>query len=166
MLPLHADWHMHSRPHGAEDETNDPDDTPEPDQLDFALVRLAEVAADRPCPGDADEAGRGWCSLNEPVPHHPVGNHVTLVQHPAGAPRQIAFGHILSYGGANLRMRYSANTKKGSSGSPVADSNGQLIALHHAGDPNYAQMADYNQGIPIKLIQDDIAAAGLMGELA
>ncbi|MHA6265138.1 trypsin-like peptidase domain-containing protein [Arenibacterium sp. CAU 1754] len=162
-VPLHDDWHMHSRPHGPADESNNPDDIPDPDQLDFALVHLSEKAADRPRPGQTEP--RGWCALNAPLPEGPVGNHVTLIQHPAGAPRQMSFGHILSYGGAKLRMRYSANTKSGSSGSPVANSKGQLIALHHAGDPNFAQMAKYNQGIPIKLIQDDITAAGLMGAL-
>lgn len=90
---------------------------------------------------------------------------MTLIQHPAGAPRQISFGHVLSYGGANLRLRYSANTKRGSSGSPVLNGRGRLIALHHAGDPNFAQMAKYNQGIPIGLIANDIAVAGLMTEL-
>jgi len=108
---------------------------------------------------------RGWCSLQDAPPDVPVGNHVTLIQYPAGSPRQMSFGHILSYGDAHLRMRYSANTKSGSSGSPVVNSKGHLIALHHAGDPNFAQMAKYNQGIPIKLIQDDITAAGLMGAL-
>jgi hypothetical protein len=163
-VDLHADWHMHSRPHGPADETDDPDDTPDPDQLDFALVRLSQRVSDRPLPG-GDGGPRGWCSLQDTPPDVPVGGHVTLIQHPAGAPRQISFGHVLSYGGANLRLRYSANTKRGSSGSPVLNGRGRLIALHHAGDPNFAQMAKYNQGIPIGLIANDIAVAGLMTEL-
>lgn len=162
-VPLHADWHMHSRPHSPADETDDPDDTPDSDQLDFALVRLSQRVAERPLPGQSTP--RGWSSLQDGPPDLPVGGHVTLIQHPAGAPRQIAFGHVLSYGGAKLRIRYSANTKGGSSGSPVLDGRGKLIALHHAGDPNFAQMAKYNQGVPIRLIADDITAAGLMGTL-
>lgn len=162
-VALNGDWHIHSRPHDPADESNNPNDTPEPDQLDFALVRLAERASERPRPRQAEP--RGWCSLQETPPDMSVGNHVTLTQHPAGAPRHISFGHVLSYGNANLRMRYSANTKSGSSGSPVVNSGGKLIALHHAGDPNFAHMAQYNQGIPIRLIQDDITASGLMGAL-
>lgn len=162
-VPLHANWLMHSRTHGPADESNDPDDTPDPDQLDYALVRLSRSVSDQPRPGQSEP--RGFHSLRDTPADTPVGNHVTLIQHPAGAPRQMSFGHILSYGGANLRMRYSANTKSGSSGSPVANSKGQLIALHHAGDPNFAHMAKYNQGVPIKLIQDDITAAGLMDAL-
>ncbi|MEP2707642.1 MAG: serine protease [Roseibium sp.] len=164
--PLADDWHMHSRPHGLADESDDPDDTPDSDQLDFALVRLSERVADRPRSGAPENTPRGWCSLTEAVPGIPVGNHITLIQHPAGKLRQISFGHILSYGGANLRMRYSTNTKGSSSGSPVLDSKGRLIALHHAGDPNFAISAKFNQGIPVALIQADITDAGLMDSLA
>ena len=163
-VPLHAAWHLHSRPHGAADESSDPNDTPAPAELDYALVRLADRAADRPCPGGG--GARGFQSLTDTAANPPVGNHVTLVQHPAGAPRQMSFGHVLSYGGADLRVRYTANTKGGSSGSPVINFKGQLVALHHAGDPNFARMAQYNQGIPINLIVDDITAAGLMDRLS
>ena len=50
------------------------------------------------------------------------------------------------------RYRYSTNTEAGSSGSPVFNGALQLIALHHAGDPDFERLAHYNQGVPIHKI--------------
>ncbi|MDU8929919.1 trypsin-like peptidase domain-containing protein [Alisedimentitalea sp. MJ-SS2] len=158
-------WHIHSRPHGAADTSHNPDDVPAADELDYALVRLAEPVDDRPCPTLPAQAARGFQRLQDTGPAAKVGNHITITQHPAGAPRHLAFGGVLSLGGENRRVRYSANTKKGSSGSPVTDGRGKLIALHHAGDPNFSHLAEYNQGVPVSLILDDIQAAGKMAEL-
>ncbi|MEO0959669.1 MAG: hypothetical protein AAFY66_14595, partial [Pseudomonadota bacterium] len=87
------------------------------------------------------------------------------------AHRVLDDGHVVadgeSLGGQNLRVRYSANTKKGSSGAAVLNHKGALVAIHHAGDPNFAaELADYNQGIPIALIAADLAAAGLLPDIA
>ncbi|MEM7498578.1 MAG: trypsin-like peptidase domain-containing protein [Pseudomonadota bacterium] len=159
-VKLAADWLLKNRPHAAADTTNDPDDVPEPLNLDYALVQLAEKPTDRAGP---DGAARTPVALEREARMLAVSDHVTIVQHPMGAPVHIGYGHVLSLGAEQRRVRYSANTKKGSSGAAVLNSRGELVALHHAGDPNFAtELADYNQGIPIGLIAADLADAGLL----
>jgi V8-like Glu-specific endopeptidase len=59
----------------------------------------------------------------------------------------------------STRMRYSANTEGGSSGSRCFDIHWSLIALHHSGDPLRDQ-AQYNQGIPISAIRERLERQG------
>ncbi|MEO1532898.1 MAG: trypsin-like peptidase domain-containing protein [Pseudomonadota bacterium] len=159
-MKLAADWLLKSRPHATADTTNDPNDVPEEKDLDYALLQLAARATDRPGP---DGAARTPVELDPQARALATGDHVTIVQHPMGAPVHIAYGHVLSLGAEKRRVRYSANTKKGSSGAAVLNSRGALVALHHAGDPNFANaLADYNQGIPIALIAADLADAGVL----
>lgn len=149
---LAADWLAASRPYDATDETLDPDDAPAPESLDYALIRLAAPVADI-VPLALDPAA--------PLP--PAGADLVMVQHPQGAPQKISFGRITAVAGGGRRLRYDVNTKPGSSGSPILDHRGTLIGLHHAGDPNFAALALYNQGIPIGLVAADIAAQGGIG---
>ncbi len=62
-----------------------------------------------------------------------VGDHVTIIQHPLGGPKQVA---ITANQVVNLfehRLQYTTDTQPGSSGSPVFDDRWKVIALHHAG---------------------------------
>ena len=61
---------------------------------------------------------------------------------------------IIGVNGNATRVRYRTNTEPGSSGSPCFDANWNLVALHHAGDPNFTPgyNPQYNQGIPIATI--------------
>lgn len=137
---------------------------PTADELDYALLRLAEPIGERPwAPGArADEAPpRGWISPpRQPYAFRsPMG--VMIAQHPAGWPLKLALdtagidkgaGRWLNPGGT--RIRYAANTEGGSSGSPVFDLDWNLIALHHYGDPGFGHPPSYNQGVPFTLIRD------------
>ena len=145
-VPFGADWKIASRPHDLTDTIDGPDDAPEPENLDYAIVRLAH-APEGVIPVSLTDLGKVA-----------KGNDVVLIQHPSGAPKKISFGRITAIAGENRRLRYDANTKPGSSGSPVIDHNGELIGLHHAGDPNFDQMAKYNQAIPLHLIAADLDA--------
>ena len=66
----------------------------------------------------------------------------------------MSVGTVIGYDALHLRIRYAASTMNGSSGSPVFASDLTLVALHHAGDPNWSRTAEYNQGVPIGLIKD------------
>ncbi|MDQ0473443.1 trypsin-like peptidase domain-containing protein [Labrys wisconsinensis] len=117
-----------------------------PGDLDFALVRLAE-----PVGRDAKGTGlRGSIPLSVEAPRASEGDVVFIVQHPQGAPLSLASGVVEAPVPSGLRLRYDANTEPGSSGSPVFDASLGLLALHHAGDPNWTPT--YNQGIPIGLV--------------
>jgi hypothetical protein len=134
----------------AAERTAHPDDPPpQPDELDYALLRLQQPTLQR-----------GYLRLAAGPPLG-VGAPLYIVQHPNGSPMMIAQDTAavigMPHGGA--RLRYSTNTEPGSSGSPCFTSLWDLVAMHHLGDPE-RRPATYNQGIPTGLIRASIEAAG------
>ncbi|TRC96099.1 trypsin-like peptidase domain-containing protein [Mesorhizobium sp. WSM4303] len=116
------------------------------DCLDYALLRLkAPVEGTQPIP---IKAGIAPSSKDLPV---------LIVQHPRGRPQALAIGKSLGITENGSRFRYDADTLAGSSGSGVFNQKLELIALHHAGDPTAAIVAEFNQGIPIGLIAASIS---------
>jgi hypothetical protein len=119
------------------------------------LVRLAERIGDIPVGGataDLDATRRGWITANAAVPPVVAGNQVFVLQHPRTEPLQLTVGTVKAFNQHGTRMRYDANTKDGSSGSPCFDSDLQLIALHHSRDP--ATPPQWNQAVPLGRIQE------------
>lgn len=57
---------------------------------------------------------------------------VNIIQHPNGAPKQIAMRNNLAAGIEGINFSYFTDTDKGSSGSPVCDDKWQVVALHKA----------------------------------
>lgn len=139
--------------------------SPTADELDFALLRVDgqpgnEAVGEKP---DAAAQARGWLALPTTGYDFPVDTPLFIVQHPNGAPIQLALDTRAVEGvyGKGTRVRYRTNTEPGSSGSPVFDQNWNLVALHHSGDPS-SGLPTYNEGIPIKLIADRLRAKGLV----
>ena len=60
----------------------------------------------------------------------------------------------------DVLLRYTVPTGRGSSGSPKFDGDWRLVALHHAGDPNWS--ARYNQDIPVSKIATKPKVAALL----
>jgi hypothetical protein len=92
-----------------------------------------------------------------------VGDHVNIIQHPGGGPKQISlFANIVVFVGGG-RVQYLTDTLPGSSGSPVFDAEWNVIALHHSGgwltEPNAASKTTFyrNEGILIDRIIDGLA---------
>jgi Trypsin-like peptidase domain len=141
-------------------ETTSTPDTPEPtgDELDFALLKLAEPI------GHADAGGhsRGWIILPRNEVPLEKGAPLLIVQHPDGAPMKFALDTdaVIGLNAGHTRLRYSTNTEAGSSGSPCFDMDFLLAALHHYGDPAW-QSPKFNQGIPAHLIRQKIESDGL-----
>lgn len=108
------------------------------EKLDFAVLRLAERVSD-----DAiDVAGskRGVLRpkgvvLGEKQP-------LFILQHPNAERLKVGVGIVTQVGGVPPRVRYTANTLPGSSGSPCFDLSWELVAIHHAGE------SEVNRGIP------------------
>jgi hypothetical protein len=146
---------------------------PEPDALDYALLRLAEPIGARPI-GPAAAGGtatkRGWIDLHAHAPKAAPKTAVVIVQHPSGLPVQLALDTeaVIGYSPKELRIRYSTNTLAGSSGSPVFDQNLEILALHHCGDPKYPQLSTgrYNEGIPIPALLRQFEQRGMLAKLA
>ncbi|NKJ72715.1 hypothetical protein GFL38_10615 [Rhizobium leguminosarum bv. viciae] len=85
-----------------------------------------------------------------------------VIHHPDGQPKQVSLDDtdILSID-ANV-IHYSSDTMKGSSGAPVFDRRGRLIALHHASRAEKVKLPDggtsdvVNEGIKIAAIALDL----------
>ncbi|HEY0096238.1 MAG TPA: serine protease, partial [Archangium sp.] len=168
--PAAGDWLVLSASPSAVDELKDPgDQEPAEGELDFALIRLAVPVGLRPI-GTLDEKApgraRGWMRLvnDTSLTLLGEGQSVFILQHPEGDALQISFGDFLRVG--PQRVRYNANTLRGSSGSPCLDARLDLVALHQAGDASHAAFdkAGYNQGIPIHRIAATCEAAGVTFE--
>ncbi len=140
---------------------------PGADELDFALLRLAQAAGEQ-SPGGVDaEATREWIEVRTEAVDFAQLDAVAVLQHPERRPLKLSIGtdQDLVVNEAGNRVRYTVPTLPGSSGSPVFDSDWNLVALHHSGDPDTGD-PDYNQGIPISVIADSPGGQALLAELA
>jgi trypsin-like peptidase len=165
-------WAPPSQIDGIVDPTRDPADH----ELDYALLQLERAIGDEVVAVDGTR--RGFVPIRDaPAPeqqrHFRRGDPLIIVQHPEGGPMCVAIdtGGVIGLNGNLTRLRYRTNTEAGSSGSPCFNDGMVAIALHHAGDPNFAprHMPTFNQGIPLRRIVEHIsatfaAAAALLGE--
>lgn len=85
---------------------------------------------------------------------------VNIIQHPAGQLKKIALYHNIVTNIDNRVIQYLTDTMKGSSGSPVFNSNWEVVALHHSGgaarvnEPQINEAKYRNEGIHINNIID------------
>ena len=91
------------------------------------------------------------------------GDHVNIIQHPGGGPKQLSFlANVVVYVGAG-RIQYLTDTLPGSSGAPVFDTSWNLVALHHSGgwlsEPNAPDKTTFyrNEGILLDLLIKGLA---------
>lgn len=86
------------------------------------------------------------------------GDHVNIIQHAGGGPKQIAFSANVVVFVGDGRVQYLTDTLPGSSGSPVFDMGWNVVALHHSGgwltEPKASTKTTYfrNEGIAIDLV--------------
>lgn len=126
-VPFAGDWQVDSSPVAA---------------LDYAVIRLAS-APGRP-------------SFPTPTRYDFRPDDIYLIlQHPYGVEMKLSAGVYESHDPALNRIRYTANTEPGSSGSPVCSIGWQPVALHHAGD------SQRNTGVVLAAV----AASGRVPEL-
>jgi len=85
---------------------------------------------------------------------------VNIIQHPGGQLKQIALYHNIVTNTDSRIVQYLTDTMKGSSGSPVFNSNWEVVALHHSGgkskveEPQLKETKYRNEGIQINSIID------------
>jgi V8-like Glu-specific endopeptidase len=109
--------------------------------------------------GDASK----WGTIDMKPIEVKVGDHVNIIQHPGGGQKQISIvANVVAFVGGG-RVQYLTDTLPGASGSPVFDTNWNLIALHHSGgwltEPNAATKTTYyrNEGIAINTVIEGLA---------
>ena len=83
----------------------------------------------------------------------PVGV-LFIFQHPLGSMLMVSTTSGAEQNNAGTRIRYRANTTPGSSGSPVIDARGRLVALHHY------SAGTANQGVPSSRIATAVRTSG------
>jgi hypothetical protein len=177
-VPLHAtDWQIDWSPFSVSEKEGKPNQIePTPDELDYTLFRLAEPVGAKPWAANPNPDGgaplRGWVRVPDAAPLFKSPMGVLIAQHPSGWPLKFAIDteginqnnhHWLNANGT--RVRYATSTLGGSSGSPVFDFDWNLIALHHYGDPAFSHPAQYNQGIPINKIREQLVKRGMAAAL-
>lgn len=99
--------------------------------LDFAIVAVEPM----PFSGSTPLEAFGFLRMQPEVGKINVGEFVTIIQHPAGQPKQIALreNQVLSI--EEKVVWYRSDTAPGSSGSPVLNDSWQIVAIHHSGMP-------------------------------
>lgn len=159
-----AEWHIDSCPPTDGEKIGTPESSPtSPDELDYALMRLAKSVGTEPLDSAAHgSTERGWIQVPETPPPLHRGLPIQIVQCPYGQPLKISIDTkgVLAIAAGGLRVRYATNTERGSSGSPCFDFDLTLVALHHYGDPAYGHPPSYNQGVPIHLIRERLRRQG------
>jgi V8-like Glu-specific endopeptidase len=155
-VPLHAAGLIDSSPYSDSEKAEQADGPPPTlEQLDYALLRLAEPAGKQ----QVDGAERGWVALPEQTPELKPGAPILIVQHPDGAPMKLALDTDAVIAVNETRIRYATNTAPGSSGSPCFTMDWDLAVLHNYGDPAW-KAPKFNQGVPIGMVRKRIVARG------
>ncbi|KIQ02408.1 hypothetical protein RU07_11750 [Agrobacterium tumefaciens] len=126
--------------------------SPTDDGLDYTFVWIEDAAA---IAYGTIPMERAFFTVNK-------GDSAFIVHHPDGQPKQVSLDDtdILAID-ANV-LHYTSDTMKGSSGAPVFDRRGRLIALHHASREEDIVLPDgeksglVNEGIKIAAIALDL----------
>ncbi|MCF6117129.1 DNA/RNA non-specific endonuclease [Mesorhizobium muleiense] len=113
--------------------------------LDFTVVAIGERIS-----GTKPIEAFGFMPLSDAPDKHMLGEIANLIQHPLGQLKQIVVreNNLVSRDETVQVLHYLADTERGSSGSPVCNSEWEPIALHHWGGPGL-EIADA-QGRPLR----------------
>lgn len=120
--------------------------------------------------GDANSRF-GEIALKPPAIAIDKNQFVNIIQHPAGEPKKIALYHNIVTKATDREVQYLTDTLKGSSGSPVFNSDWELVALHHAGgdfrnqEPVKNVSAFRNEGINILRVIEIVEKGRKEGKL-
>ncbi|MEI6410467.1 MAG: trypsin-like peptidase domain-containing protein [Bacteroidota bacterium] len=109
--------------------------------LDYALVKLAHISFEGPQKPLSD-----WGNLTLSTAKPALEDYVTIIQHPLGQDKQLAFDRVSAV--QPNYLLYKTDTDKGSSGSPVFNMDWKVVALHHWG----METKDENRGVLVEAI--------------
>ncbi len=93
--------------------------------LDFTRIKVRETENQPPL------SQWSHLTLTGKLPH--TGDHVTIIQHPSGGPKQIALNENRVTAIYGNYLQYTTDTEPGSSGSPVFNDHWEVVGIHHRG---------------------------------
>lgn len=79
-----------------------------------------------------------------------TNDFVNIIQHPKGEMKQISLYHNIVTNTNERIVQYLTDTLKGSSGSPVFNSEWEVVALHHSGGGSKADEPNLKEGIKVR----------------
>ncbi len=109
------------------------------ESLDFAICALASSAQGEP--GQKIEQF-GWNELSPVKDKLLEGQFLTIIQHPLGGRKMIAFRDNQLVDVHGRFIHYTTDTQQGSSGSLVASDEWDIVALHRSGVPEKDQQGN------------------------
>ena len=130
------------------------------ESADFAFVTLApEDGLDTPL------SQYGFLNLIEKSGKAIKNEPVSIIQHPNGRPKEIALRNSFVMGRRGNGFYYTTDTLPGTSGSPVTNSQWQVVALHHRYVPHPLdpQVALANRGVRVSAIYAELRAMSASG---
>lgn len=127
--------------------------------LDYAVI-----AVGAPLAGELPLSSFGANRLSAAKDKHMLGEFANIVQHPSGRFKEVVLRENRLVGRYDHALHYVADTEPGSSGSPVFNSEWQVIALHHWGGP-WREVID-DQGNPVQTeINEGIRVSAIIADL-
>lgn len=133
--------------------------SPTKDGLDYAFVWIEEAAA----------AQFGTIPLERSSFTVGKGDFAFIIHHPDGQHKQVSLDDTDVVGIEATVIHYASDTLQGSSGAPVFDRRGRLVALHHASRSWVGSLPDgeapnhINEGIKISAIAMDLETRARRG---
>ena len=95
-----------------------------------------------------------------------LDDFVNIIQHPGGEHKQIALYHNHITYADESRVQYLTDTLPGSSGSPVFNSDWEVVSLHHSGgwliEPGTSNEYYRNEGISVNLLVEEFTKLGFI----
>jgi endonuclease G len=129
------------------------------DALDYTIFAIGPKLD-----GAEDLETFGCVGLSDAPDKHMLGEVANIVQHPDGRFKEVVLRENRLVGRYDGALHYVADTEPGSSGSPVFNSEWQVIALHHWGGP-WIQRVDAN-GAPLpQEINEGIRISAIVADL-
>lgn len=127
------------------------------DRLDYAILQLARPIGAENVADLGGNSTRGYYEILGPAyqDEYEFEQQPTLLicQHPLGEAQTVSYPRgPYELNQLHTRVRYQGNTLRGSSGAPVFDLLGRLVALHHF------SAGRRNQGVPISAIVGSLPA--------
>lgn len=130
--------------------------SPFDDGLDFTFVGIDQVPA---TDGAVSRMERAAFAIRS-------GERAFLIHHPGGKPKRVSLEDTDVVGARpdGAVIHYTTDTERGSSGSPVFDRTGRLIALHHASRQNDGGLVD-SAGFQPRFVNEGIKISAIALEL-